>query len=214
MKRADPYAAPGTTGRVLHQAGFYDWVVSLAMFGRERTFRENVLDLARLVQGETVLDIGCGTGTLAIAAKRRVGARGAVHAIDASAEMIARAQNKARKSRAEIHFENAVSERLPFPDAGFDVVLSTLMLHHLPAKARVQSIQEIRRVLRPGGRLLVVDFENDGAGHGPLRHMLHRRHGHVKADAVRTLLEQSGFRVVQSGVVGLGNMHFTLATIS
>jgi ubiquinone/menaquinone biosynthesis C-methylase UbiE len=73
--------------------------------------------------------------------------------------MIARARKKTLKARVEVVFETAVAESLPFPQATFDAVLSTAMLHHLPdQEARRQCIHEIRRVLRPGGRLLAVDF--------------------------------------------------------
>ena len=84
-------ASPHTTGRVLHWATGYDVLVWLVTLGRERAFREKMLNLAHLAPGESVLDVGCGTGTLAIAAKRVVGPAGAVYGIDASEQMIARA---------------------------------------------------------------------------------------------------------------------------
>src|SRR5437016_3532977 len=89
-------AEVGTTGSVIHWARRYDALVWLLTFGRERGFRERTLDLAMLRPGDAVLDVGCGTGLLAIVAKRRVGAQGAVHGIDASPEMIARARAKTR----------------------------------------------------------------------------------------------------------------------
>jgi demethylmenaquinone methyltransferase/2-methoxy-6-polyprenyl-1,4-benzoquinol methylase/phosphoethanolamine N-methyltransferase len=90
-----------------------------------------MLELAGLKAGESVLDVGCGTGTLAIAAKHRVGSSGRVYGIDASPEMIARARKKAA---AEITFEKALVENLPFQDTNFDVVLCTTVLDHLPDK--------------------------------------------------------------------------------
>ena len=146
-------------------ARFYDALVWLVTLGRERAFRERLVDLARLVPGESVLDVGCGTGTLAIAAKRRVGEPGVVRGIDASPEMIEPARRKAAKAGASVDFETAVAESLPFPDASFDVVLSTLMLHHLPKATRQECAREMRRVLKPGGRVLAVDFAKS-AGRG------------------------------------------------
>src|SRR5206468_9540093 len=124
-KSADQNATPSTKGAVLHSAALYDLQVWLVTLGRERAFREKILRLARLEPGESVLDVGCGTGTLAIAAKRHVGPTGSVYGIDASPEMIARASRKARKAGLEVLFKNAVAEALPFPDAHFDAVLTT-----------------------------------------------------------------------------------------
>src|SRR6266498_1164960 len=121
--------ALATSGIVLHSPAFYDFIVWLLMRGKEREFRERALNLALVAAGESVLDVGCGTGSLAIAAKRRVGATGEVFGVDAAPEMIARATSKAAKAGIAVRFENAVAEALPFPDRQFDAVLSTLMLH-------------------------------------------------------------------------------------
>src|SRR5215212_8364213 len=120
-----------TTGMVMRaHAPYYDLLAWLLALGRERALRERLVDLAGIAPGDTVLDVGCGTGTLAIAAKRRVGTTGTVRGIDASPEMIELARRKAAKAGADITFQAAVVEALPFPDGHFDAVLSTLMLHH------------------------------------------------------------------------------------
>src|SRR5262249_27486261 len=131
---------PKTKGRLIHWAAAYDLVAWVYMLGREGAFREKVLDLAHVQRGESVLDIGCGTETLAIAARRRVGAGGSVSGVDASPEMIARATKKAEKKDLAVDFRNAAVEALPFADESFDAVLSTLMLHHLPRPAREQCV--------------------------------------------------------------------------
>jgi ubiquinone/menaquinone biosynthesis C-methylase UbiE len=136
---------PSTIGSVLHRAPCYDLQLWLLALGRERVFREKLVRLARVKPGESVLDVSSGTGTLAIAAKRFVGPKGTVYGIDASPEMIARARNKAMKAGTEVVFKNAVAEALPFLDAHFDAVLTTMMLHHLPTEARRQFAREMRR---------------------------------------------------------------------
>ena len=206
----DGNATPGTIGAVLHSAALYDLQVWLAMLGRERVFRETVVRLARLRPGEAVLDIGCGTGTLAIAAKRHVGPTGTVCGIDASPEMLARAQKKARKAGVEIVFNNAMAQALPFPDAQFDAVLATVMLHHLPRKARQQCAAEMRRVLKPGGRVLAVDFGLAARERKGLLAHFHR-HGHVKLPDIIDLLNEAGLHSVESGAVGIRDLQFVLA---
>lgn len=197
-------------GIILHSARFYDVLVRAVMLGREGELRGKMVDLARLKPGETVLDVGCGTGTLAIAAKRRVGSTGKVHGIDASPEMIARAGKKARKAGIEIEFRNANIEALPFQDAQVDAVLSTLMLHHLPRKVRENGLREIRRVLKPGGRALIVDFSQSERPKG-LIGRLHHGHGHVTPAEVAALLKAADLNVIDSGPVGFRDMHFALA---
>jgi ubiquinone/menaquinone biosynthesis C-methylase UbiE len=200
----------GTSGSVLHAATGYDWLVWLVTFGREGIFREKVLRLARLEPGESILDVGCGTGTLAIAAKGHVGPTGSVHGIDASPEMITRASRKARKAGLEVLFENALAEALPFPDAHFDAVLTTIMLHHLPRKPRQQCAREIRRVLKPRGRVLAVDFARAARERQSAIGHFHR-HGHVELGDIIAVLSEAGLKTVESGALGISNLQFALA---
>jgi ubiquinone/menaquinone biosynthesis C-methylase UbiE len=211
-KTADGSVRPSTIGAVLHAAALYDLQVWLAMLGRERAFREKVLRLARLQPGEAVLDVGCGTGTLAIAAKRQVGPSGTVYGIDASPEMLARAQKKARKAGVEVVLKNALAQALPFPDAQFDAVLTTVMLHHLPRKARAQCAAEMRRVLKPGGRVLAVEFGFAAREQKGLLAHFHR-HGHVKLSDIIGLLSEAGLNCVESGATGIRDLQFVLAKL-
>jgi ubiquinone/menaquinone biosynthesis C-methylase UbiE len=197
-------------GAVLHGAARYDLFLWLMTFGRERALREKMISRAHLGSGESVLDVGCGTGTLAILAKEQVGAAGSVCGIDASPEMIARARTKAHKAGVEISFEIAPAQELPFPDGRFDVALATVMLHHLARSARAQCLREIKRVLKPNGRALVVDFEASSQHRGLLGH-LHRRHGHVAEEDLHAMLGDAGFELVESGPVGFRDLHFSLA---
>src|SRR5262249_41077591 len=154
---------------------------------------------------------GCGTGTLAIAAKRHVGLAGAVYGVDASPEMLARAEKKAKKANLEVFFRKGLAESLPFPDAQFDAVLSTVMLHHLPRKARLECANEIRRVLKPGGRVLAVDFEGIADQKRTFLSHFHRPHGHVSALDVIVLLSEAGLSTIESGPVGVRDLQFVLA---
>jgi ubiquinone/menaquinone biosynthesis C-methylase UbiE len=208
----DRHPAPRTTGLLIHAAARYDLMVWLFALGRERAFREQILGFANLTPGETVLDVGCGTGSLAIAAKRRVGSTGTVYGIDASPEMLARAGKKAAKTGLDVVFRNGAAQALPFADGQFDAVLSTLMLHHLPRTARQQCAGEMRRVLRPGGRALVVDFAGSADHASGLRARIHR-HGHVKPGEIIALLGEAGLTITDSGAVGFRNLQFVRASL-
>lgn len=204
--------APATKGAVMRSsARYYDLLAWLLSWGHDRAWRERMAALARLAPGESVLDVGCGTGTLAVAAKRSVGASGRVTGIDASPEMIERATRKARRAGADVAFRLAVVESLPFPDASFDVVLSTLMMHHLPRATRENAAREIRRVLKPNGRVLVVDFGTLASGkRGLLAHF--HRHGGLPVDKIVELLEGAELKVTDRGEVGIRDLQFALAT--
>ena len=139
--------APKTAGHVLHWARWYDLFGRVISFGRDQAIRKKLIELAAPAPGEKVLDVGCGTGALALALKSSV-ATGEVHGIDASPEMIEVAKEKAAKAGSAIDFQVALIEAIPFPDATFDLVTSSLMLHHLPDDLKRAGLDEIRRVLR------------------------------------------------------------------
>jgi ubiquinone/menaquinone biosynthesis C-methylase UbiE len=212
MTTTDDAAQVATKGLVLRaaQARWYDALAAVLTLGRDRALRDRLAELARLAPGESVLDVGCGTGTLALAAKRRVGDTGAVSGVDASPDMIALATRKATRAGAAVTFRPGTAERLPFPDASFDVVMATLMLHHLPASIRRDFAREALRVLEPGGRILLVDFSAPSAQSPGLIARLHR-HGGVPRDAIVALLHDAGFRVESMGTVGIADLQYVVA---
>lgn len=211
--------APATSGKVLHRARAYDALAWVLTLGRERRFRDRLVDLAHLEPGDSVLDVGCGTGALAIAARDRVGSGNQVCGVDPSPEMVVRARAKGAKAGADVRFETATVEALPFADATFDAVLSTLMLHHLSEEGRRQGIGEITRVLKPGGRFLAVDTGGGGGAGGKHHTLFHlvRRHAHFDLDELVPVLEGAGLGIVEqgtvpsTGTVGLPPLRFVLA---
>jgi ubiquinone/menaquinone biosynthesis C-methylase UbiE len=133
----------------------FDAVAAVAV--RDRAIKRRVLEHAVIVGGEEVLDVGCGTGTLAIAALRRVPDL-KMTGLDADATILARARRKAAAAGLEIRFDEGRSTALPYPDKSVDLALSTLLFHHLPDDAKHQTAAELVRVLRPGGRMVVGDL--------------------------------------------------------
>jgi ubiquinone/menaquinone biosynthesis C-methylase UbiE len=124
---------------------------------RERTFKEKLLDQARLDDAGDALDLGSGTGTLAIWAKQRhPGLR--IRGLDGDPAIVAQARRKAARAGVEVPFDEGLSYELPFEDASFDRVLSSLFFHHLVRRDKERTIAEIARVLRPGGELHVGDW--------------------------------------------------------
>lgn len=203
---------PAAKGLVLRShARYYDLVMRLLALGQGGTPHERIVDMARLAPGERVLDVGCGTGSLALIAKTRVGTAGIVCGVDASGQMLKRASHKARRRAVQIDFRVASVEALPYPDRGFDVVFSTLMLHHLPRPVRRRCAGEMARVLRDGGRVLVADFQAPARGHKRWTHL--HRHGGVAREEVASLLQEAGFRVLQTSEPDVPGLHCTLAIL-
>jgi ubiquinone/menaquinone biosynthesis C-methylase UbiE len=155
-----------------------------------RRIHRRLLDRAGLRPGQRVLEIGCGTGNLLLAAKRAQ-PEAAVVGLDPDLAALARAHRKARRRGLAVQLDRGYADELPYADDSVDVVLSSFMLHHLPAGEREQAMREVLRVLRPGGALHLVDVGGSGdSGH---RHRFTREHA---VDDVPGLLRRAGFAEV------------------
>lgn len=161
LRRTDAFPLaprPATQGMTMGWAApIYDWYCP--RLGLGTAFRAATLRHAALQAGERVLDVGCGTGVLTRLAAEAVGPSGKVTGIDAAPPMIAVARGNAARTGSRADFEVAAIEMLPFPDAAFDVVLSSAMLHHLPPATKEAGLRSVRRVLKPAGRLVIVDLD-------------------------------------------------------
>jgi ubiquinone/menaquinone biosynthesis C-methylase UbiE len=189
-----------TTGQVLHWAHLYDVFGNIVTLGRAPAMREQTLELARLRAGEHVLEVGCGTGEVAQRARLRVGPDGDVSGVDPSAEMIEVARKKASRAGLEVDYRIGAIEALPYRDANFDVVLSSLMMHHLPDDLKSAGLAEVRRVLKPGGRLLIIDFKRPRRWLSQLA-MRVVLHGHLGRgfEQLPAIVAAAGFVDVTSG---------------
>jgi SAM-dependent methyltransferase len=139
--------------------------------------RRDLLLQADLRSGHRILDVGCGTGALTVLAKRLF-PQIEVFGLDPDAKALARAARKARRAGANIRFDRGFADALDYPDASFDRVFSSFMFHHLERHEKERMLGEIRRVLRPGGTLHLLDFGGPkAAGRGS---RLRSLHGHPR----------------------------------
>ena len=167
---------PATTrGHTLGAPRLYDAFVEVFFFGRRRATFQSLIAAAGVQPGQRVLDVGCGTGYFARLLARAVGPEGLVVGIDPSPEMITYASRKAGRVR-NCQFRVGTAESLDLPAEHFDVVVSSLVLHHLPEDLRMPALREMRRVLRPGGKLLVAEAQMPRHGLG--WRLLARTHGY------------------------------------
>lgn len=161
LRRSNAYPpgpAPHTAGMTMGWAApIYDWY--FPKLGLGKAFRMETLRHAALRPGERVLEVGCGTGVLTRFAAEVVGPSGEAIGIDAAPAMIVVARENAARAGSRASFQLAAIETLPFPDASFDVVLASAMLHHLPPAAKEAGLKSVRRVLKPSGRLVIADLD-------------------------------------------------------
>jgi ubiquinone/menaquinone biosynthesis C-methylase UbiE len=205
-----------TTGKTIHQARLYDLFGMLLTFGRGGALRERTIALARIVAGEDVLDVGCGTGEIAMRAKVHTGSQGSVTGIDPAPEMIAMARQKADRAGLPIDYRVAAVEAMPFAAASYDVVISSMMMHHLPDELKPRALAEIRRVLRPGSRLVVVDFQRPSTRLGRLAPvwLIHRWENVDGLSQLPALLRAAGFTAVDTPDTGIAYLGCVRARVA
>jgi len=205
-----PESPAQTEGRLIRWASLYDGLVNIMTLGHARRLRDLTVRNALLQSGENVLDVGCGTGGVTIPAKLRVGKNGRAAGIDPAPEMIAVARRKASRAGLEIDFRVGVIESLPFRDATFDAVTSSLMMHHLPEHLQAKGLAEIKRVLKPGGRLLIADVMHPGPSFLERLTSLILHHGHTTQFGIEDLLDllkKAGFikiKQLDDHLLGIG----------
>jgi len=172
----------------------YDPFTRLARVGR---IHAELLDRADLRGGQQILEIGTGTGNLLTALGRRHHDVEAV-GIDPDPAALRRARRKAARRNLPIRYEQAFAAELPLPDAGVDRVLSSFMLHHLEEQERLEALREVRRVLRPGGQLHVVDVDGTPSGRSSADGKAHR-HPRVAASLPENVLAA----MAEAGLTGV-----------
>ncbi len=195
------HAGPHGTGTTLDRFRLNAVVTQIAFGGRRRRVYRRVVTLSGTKPGDRVLDIGSSSGYLVRMLAGAAGPSGAVTGIDPSEAAIAAAR---RRAPANVTFLTGVAQDLSaFPDASFDVVTSTLAIHHVPARKRQDAFREMYRVTRPGGRLLVADLD-------PSRRVLPRHCGAARMQRAAAstgpldeLAASAGYQVQDHGTLPL-----------
>lgn len=134
---------------------FYDPVVRSTT--RERIFKTALVNQSNIKAGHHVLDLACGTGTLAIMLKQAAPSA-VVTAIDGDPKILHKAKEKTRRLGLEIRFDEGMSFSMPYQDASFDTVISSLFFHHLTRENKLKTLCEVKRVLKPQGALHIADW--------------------------------------------------------
>ena len=199
---ANTRSGPETTGATIQWTSQYDVFANLMGLGVDGSNSRMIIEMARIKPGDKVLDVGCGTGDLTLTAKKYAGSSGSAYGIDASPEGVDLARKKAERSGAKAVFEVGLIEKIPYPDAAFDVVISRLVIHHLPDDLKHQGFAEIFRVLKPGGLFFLADFKPPT--NRVLAHVISALIGHgmmlqSNVWGIPPLLRETGFIEVASG---------------
>ncbi|MCX5847898.1 MAG: methyltransferase domain-containing protein [Deltaproteobacteria bacterium] len=134
---------------------FYDPVVRWTC--RESTFKSALIAQAHIEPGMRVLDVGCGTGTLAIMLKKAQPSA-VVKALDGSENILSIAKSKADSEGVNISFVHGFSYELPFAAGEFDMVFTSFFFHHLNREDKLRTLKDVHRILKPSGKLHIADW--------------------------------------------------------
>lgn len=180
-------------------AAGHDWFLPIydpvtRLLGVDKA-RGALLEQAALEPHHRVLDVGCGTGSLALLLEH-VHPAVEIIGIDPDPRALARAERKTARAGVSVRFDRGFADALPYGDGTFDRVFSSMMLHHVDAGQKGQALREMRRVLKPDGRLELLDFVGaDSGGHGLLGRLIHS-HQRLRDNSetrVLELLSAAGF---------------------
>ena len=163
-----------------------------------RDVRATFIRNAKLAAGQRVLDVGCGTGSLAVQIAETVPGT-IVHALDPDPKALARAGSKATRAQVSVAWKEGFGDALPYADESFERVTSSFMFHHLDRAVKQGMLREARRVLTRGGEFHLVDFGGHDAEHdhqrGLLARLLHAKEllADQPGSGVVDLFEEAGF---------------------
>ncbi len=134
---------------------YFDAVLATTL--KEEKFKSLLVKQATVRPGDRVLDVGCGTGTLAVLLKKSV-PEAHIVGLDADRAALEIARKKATEAEVEIEFHEALAWNAPFEPKSFERVVSSLVLHHLRDRDKLRTLQKVRAWLRPGGELHIADW--------------------------------------------------------
>ncbi|MGH9882266.1 MAG: class I SAM-dependent methyltransferase [Pyrinomonadaceae bacterium] len=184
----------------------YDPVSSL--LGGDRAQRA-LVNQANICPGQRILDIGCGTGTLAVLLKRLYSDVQVV-GLDPDPKALKRAKTKAGRAGVSVQLDQGFADKLPYEQGAFNRVFSSFMFHHLEEQYREQTLSEVFRVLKAGGSFHLLDFAGDHGSHGLLGRLIHSgdRLKDNSTERILELMKRAGFK--QAKKTGDGRMLFGL----